>query len=140
MTYYNEKRKKIAEIESEIQNLNITQLEDVLSVIKSKKPLNLKDFIKKEFDDREIGGIGCKDINNQAEVRQAFEHEVRAICLKLGPDFKKIKTKSQYIDHFCEMYVEGYDLDIWIQEHCPLFNPSELAFIIYLLYTEEVIF
>ena len=140
MSYYNERRKIINQIDEEMKPLSLTQLNDVLSLVKEKKPIELREHIKKSFEEGRIGGIGCQDINNQPAILQAFEHEIRAICLELGPDFKKIETSSQYIDHFCEMYVQGHELDIWIHENGSLFNPCELAFVIYLLYTGEVVF
>lgn len=139
MSYFEERRKIINRIDEEIKPLSLTQLHDILSLIKAKKPLKLREHIKKSFEEGRIGA-GCDEINNQPAVLQAFEHEVRAICLELGPDFKKVETSSEYIDHFCEMYVQGYELDIWIHEGGSLFNPSELAFVIYLLYTGEVVF
>lgn len=140
MSYCNERRKIINQIDEEMKPLSLTQLNDVLSLVKEKKPLKLKEYIKQSFEEGKIGGVGCKDINNQPAVLQAFEHEVRAICLELGPNFKLIELSSEYIDHFCEMYVQGWELDIWIHEGGSLFNPSELAFVIFLLYTGEVVF
>lgn len=140
MSYCEEKIKTIREINEEIKEMNITQLEDILSIAREKRPLKLKDFIRQEFENKRIRGVGCQDINNQPEILQAFEHEIRAICLELGPDFKKVETSSQYIDHFCEMFVEGEELDLWIHEIGSLFNPCELAHVIYLLYSKEVVF
>ena len=140
MSYCEERRKIINQINNEMKPLNITQLHDILSLVESKKPLKLREYIKQSFEEGKIGGLGCEDINNQPAVLQAFEHEVRAICLELGPNFKLIEPSSEYIDHFCEMYVQGHELDIWIHEGGSLFNPCELAFVIYLLYTGEVVF
>lgn len=140
MSYFEERRKIINQINEKMKPLSLTQLNDVLSLVEEKKPLKLKEYIKQSFKEGKIGGLGCEDINNQPAILQAFEHEIRAICLELGPDFEEIEASSQYIDHFCEMYVDGYEIDIWIHEGGSLFNPCELAFVIYLLYTGEVVF
>lgn len=140
MKIFEEKRKIINKINKEMKPLSLAQLNDILLLVKEKKPLKLKEYIKKSFEEGTISGIGCNDINNQPAIIQAFEHEVRAICLELGPNFEKVETSSEYIDHYCEMYVQGYELDIWIHEDGSLFNSYDLAWVIYLLYTEEVVF
>lgn len=137
MSYAEERRKLTNKIFKELGPLSITQLHDVLTFVEEKKPLSLTEYIKEHIGH---GTYGCDDVFRKPEVLKAFEHEVRAICLELGPDFEKIETSSQYIDHFYEMYVQGEEIDIWIQENGSMFNTYELAHIIYLLYTGEVIF
>lgn len=137
MSYYSERRKIVDKIYKELGILSITQLEDILTEVQNKKPLSLKEYIKENFGH---DSFGCDEIFRQEEILQAFEHEIRAICLELGPKFKLVETTSEYIDHFSEMYVQGHELDIWIHEAGCVFNPCELAFVIYLLYTGEVVF
>lgn len=134
------KREIRNKIDRELDKINsLTVLADIEFYIEKQKPLKLKDYIKESFKDGKISGAGCKEINNQPAILQAFEHEVRAICLELGHNFEKVEA-GPFIDHFCEMYVQGHELDIWIHENGSLFNPCELAFVIYLLYTGEVVF
>lgn len=137
MSYFEERRKLNNEIHKELEPLSITQLHDVLTFVKEKKPLTLTEYIKENIGHN---SYGCNDMFQKPEVLKAFEHEVRAICLELGPSFKLVNTSSEYIDNFCEMYVQGHELDIWIHENGSMFNPCELAHVIYLLYTEEVVF
>lgn len=137
MSYFSTKKRVIDEICEEMETLNVTQLKDVLSVVKRKKPMTLREYIDKEvfssFRD-------CEEIFRKTEIMNAFEHEVRSLCLDLGPNFQKVRTNSEYIIGFTEMCVDGQDLDIWIQETGCLFNPWELALVIYLLYTKELVF
>lgn len=137
MSYFEERRKMTDKIYKELGPLSITQLYDVLDFVQEKKPLKLKEYIKENIG---YNSFGCDEIFRQQEVLQAFEHEVRDICLCLGLNFEQIEPSSEYIDHFCEMYVQGHELDIWIHEEGSMFNPRELAHVIYLLYTGEVVF
>lgn len=137
MSYFQERRKLTDKIYKELEPLSIAQLHDVLTFVEEKKPLTLTGYIKEHIGH---DSYGCDEVFQKPEILKAFEHEVRAICLELGPDFELVRPDSEYIDHFCEMCVEGYELDIWIHEGGSMFNPRELAHVIYLLYTGEIVF
>ena len=137
MSYFKVRKILADKIDKELRPLSVTQLYEVLSFIEEKKPLTLTEYIKEYFGSN---GFGCDDVFKKQDVLIAFEHEVRSICLELGSNFELVEPSSEYIDHFCEMYVEGHELDIWIHENGSVFNPCILAHVIYLLYTGEVVF
>lgn len=111
-----------------IDNLNdikdIDVLKSINNFIKDCKPLDLKTYINVQFD------------GYHSEIRKALEHEVRRIYL----DINKFEPTDAYIDHFCELYVQGHCLDIWIAEHGSIFSSYELANIIFKLWTKEIVF
>ena len=140
MNYCETKVHLIDEIKENCKKLNNDQLCQIIGEIDKRQPKILHEFIKEMFDKNIYGTASIRELFCNEHIIDAFEHEVRAICLELGSNFSKIKTDSENIDHFCEMSVNGQDLDIWIHEGDPTFNPSDLAYVIYKLYTKEVTF
>lgn len=122
----NEIRKHKKSIVKELENIkNIEALENIEKYIKDCKPKTLEEYINLNFDDY------------HKEIRKALEHEVREIYLLINNRFC---PEEKYITDFCELYVQGHCLDIWIGEQCPMFNPLELAIIIFKLWTKEIVF
>lgn len=113
-------------IVSKLNNIeDIDVLESIDEFIGECEPITLEEYINIHFDE-------C-----HKNVREALEHEVRGICLYV---FDKFEPQDAYINHFSEMYVEDYPLDIWIHENGSLFNPCEIATIIFKLWTKEIVF
>ena len=117
--------------ESIVDKLNkiqdIDTLECIDNFIEECKPLDLKTYINVHFD------------GYHQEIRKALEHEVRSIYLDIE-HLDKFEPTDAYIDHFCELYVQGHCLDIWIAEHGSIFSSYELANIIFKLWTKEIVF
>lgn len=103
---------------------DIDVLESIDQFVEECEPITLKDYINVHFD------------KYHSEIKKELEHEVRKIYLEIGNKFES----DPYIDHFCELYVQGYSLDIWIHENGSLFNPCELALIIFKLWSKEIVF
>lgn len=113
-------------IVKKIENIkDIDTLESIENFIEDSKPLDLKTYISIHFD------------NYHEEVRNALEHEVRETWLDINNRFE---PSDAYINHFCELYVQGHELDIWIHENGSLFNSCEIAVIIFKLWTKEIVF
>ena len=140
MNYCERKAHLIDEIEENCKKLNNDQLCKILKKTEEYKPKILHEFIKEMFEKETYRSGSIKELFCNEKIYDAFEHEVRSLCLELGYNFSEIKASSDNVDHFCELKVNGQDLDIWIHEGDPLFNPSELAYVIYLLYTKEITF
>lgn len=104
---------------------DIDTLESIDNFIEDSKPLDLKTYIDIHFDDY------------HEEVKKALEHEVRETWLDINNRFE---PNDGYINHFCELYVQGHELDIWIHENGSLFNSCEIAIIIFKLWTKEIVF
>ena len=113
-------------IEEDLKNIkDIDVLESISNFIKDCNPITLEEYINIHFD------------NYHEEVRKALEHEVRTTWLEIKNRFE---PTDGYIDHFCELYVQGHELDIWIHENGSLFNSCEVAIIIFKLWTKEIVF
>lgn len=118
-----EYRKIIEEDLKSIKDIDV--LESISQFIKDCNPITLEEYINIHFD------------NYHEQVRKALEHEVRATWLEIKNRFE---PTDEYIDHFSELYVQGHELDIWIHENGSLFNPCEIAVIIFKLWTKEIVF
>lgn len=140
MNYCETKVHLIDQIEENCKKLNNDQLCEILRKTEECKPKILHEFIKEMFEERIYGTGSIRELFCNEKIYDAFEHEVRALCLELGNNFSEIKANSDHIDHFCELSVNGQDLDIWIHEGGSLFNPSDLAYVIYKLYIKEITF
>lgn len=113
-------------IEEDLKNIkDIDVLESISNFIKDCNPITLEEYINIHFD------------YQHEQVRRALEHEVRATWLEINNNFE---PSDGYIDHFSELYVQGHELDIWIHENGSLFNPCEIAIIIFKLWTKEIVF
>lgn len=116
------------------------KLYDIKNIL-TKKPVKIDVFIRDMFD--KYG----EDMYKTDDILHAFEHEVRKLCVELDYDrkseniLKRIKPSSEYVDHYCELKVDGYELDIWISEdnNSP-FDPRELAWTIFNIYCGKVVF
>lgn len=120
------KQEKIQCIIKELKKIHdIDSLIAIEEYIKDSKPIDLNTYINCEFD-----------VHHKC-VREELEHEVRTIYLEIA---NKFEPESEYINHFGELYVEGYPLDSWIQNRGSLFNAWEIANIIFKLWTKEIVF
>lgn len=104
---------------------DIDTLTKIENFIKESKPINLNTYINIHFD------------KYHKEIRKELEHQVRETWLEINNQFE---PSCSYIDHFCELYVQGYSLDIWIAENGCLFSSYEMANIIFKLWTKEIVF
>ena len=117
------------------------KLYDIKNIL-TKEPTKIDVFIKDMFDT-----YYNEDMYKTDDILHAFEHEVRKLCVELDYDrkseniLKRIKPSSEYVDHYCELKVDGYELDIWISEdnNSP-FDPRELALTIFNIYCGKVVF
>lgn len=117
------------------------KLYDIKNIL-TKEPTKIDVFIRDMFDE-----YYNEDMYKTDDILHAFEHEVRKLCVELNYDrkseniLKRIKPSSEYVDHYCELKVDGYELDIWISEdnNSP-FDPRELAWTIFNIYCGKVVF
>lgn len=117
------------------------KLYDIKNIL-TKEPTKIDVFIRDMFDK-----YYNEDMYKTDDILHAFEHEVRKLCLELDYDrkseniLKRIEPSSEYVDHYCELKVDGYELDIWISEdnNSP-FDPRELAWTIFNIYCGKVVF
>lgn len=117
------------------------KLYDIKNIL-TKEPTKIDVFIRDMFDK-----YYNEDMYKTLDILHAFEHEVRKLCIELNYDrkseniLKRIKPSSEYVDHYCELKVDGYELDIWISEdnNSP-FDPRELAWTIFNIYCGKVVF
>lgn len=142
MNYCETKVHLIDEIKENCKELNNDQLCKILQETKNCKPKTLREFIEIFFNEKHYGTARIKELYCNDTIYDAFEHEVRKICLDIGSNFKKVKKWSDnYINHFSDMLVErGVDIILYIRERGSIFNPNDLAYVIYLLYIEEITF
>lgn len=127
----NEGEEMQIKIKNEINNRlkNIKDLDSLLLInefIKECEPINLKTYINIHFDDK------------SQDIKDAFEHEVREIWLKMQR--YTVEPTSNYISHWSDIYVQGWQLDIFIAEEGALFSSYELADVIYRLWIKEIVF
>lgn len=123
MKLENEKKQSIIGKLNSIKDMDT--LECIENFVMDSVPISLSQYIDIHFD------------AYHSEVKKALEHEVRSMWLDIGNRFEPSYT---YIDHFCELYVQGHSLDVWIQENGSLFSGYELATIIFKLWTKEIVF
>lgn len=125
MVKINKKEEKIHNIFREMERINdIDSLIAIEEFVRDCQPIDLHTYINIHFDEY------------HEQVRQAFEHEVRSIYLDIKD---MLEPSCDYVNHFCELYVQGHELDIWIHENGSLFNPCELAVVIFKLWTNEIV-
>lgn len=142
MSYKNEKMKLVNEIVGLLGTTNdLEVLIDVKDTLK-KEPINIVEFIRDLFDKNHN-----EDMYKSNDILCAFEHAVRKISYELEYDggsekiFKKIEASSEYIDHYCELKVDGLELDLWISEdNDSPFDPGEIAWTIFNIYCGKVVF
>lgn len=142
MSYKNEKMELVDEIVGLLEiTKNLEVLRDVRDELK-KEPVNIMDFIRDLFDTNYNEGIYKSN-----DILCAFEHAIRSISYKLKYDgssekiFKKIEANSEYIDHYCELNVDGLVLDLWISENNDTpFDPKDIAWTIFNIYCGKVVF
>lgn len=142
MSYKNEKMELVDEIVGLLETTkDLEVLRDVRDELK-KEPMNIMIFIRNLFDTNYN-----KDMYKSNDILYAFEHAIRSISYELGYDgsleriFKKIEASSGYIDHYCELKVDGLELDLWISENNDTpFDPKDIARTIFNIYCGKVVF
>lgn len=118
------KKKLVCKINKELEKINdLDVLIEINDYIRNQRPTPLEYYIDRHYQ-------------HDDAVKKALEFEVRQIWLDIN---NKFEPNSEYIDHFCELYVQGHELDIWIHEHGSLFNPCDLAQIIFKLWCKEIV-
>lgn len=142
MNYCETKVHLMDEIKENCKKLNNDQLCKILQETKNRKPKTLREFIEIFFNEKYYGTASIKELYCNDTIYDAFEHEVRKICLDIGSNFEKVKKWSDnYINDFSDMLVErGVDIILYIRERGSIFNPNDLAYVIYLLYIKEITF
>lgn len=93
--------------------------------IKEHEPITLRTYINVEFS------------RYSKDIRRELESEVNVIYSEIS---KEMKPCDKYIHHFCDLYIEGYPLDSWIENRGSLFNAWTLSNIIFKLWAKEIIF
>lgn len=138
-------RKKI------INQINSTNDWDMLNKIEKildENPIFLRDFVRDMLN--ENYGNRTDAINRtycNEEIVDAFQLKVREIWMNIP----KLKPESNCIDHWSQLYVVDKvnsfskrtyteDLDLWISEHDCLFNPREIAYVIFNIWCGKVTF
>lgn len=92
--------------------------------VKENEPMTLRTYINCKFDTYHVA------------IRRRLEEEVLCIFDEVKDE---LKPSENYIDHFCELFVDGFEIDIWIHEQGTLFNPTMIANIIFKLWTKEIV-
>lgn len=142
MSYKSKKIKLMNEIVKLLETTkDLEMLIDVKDALK-KEPMSISEFIRDLFDKNYN-----EDMYKSNNILCAFEHAVRRISYELEYDgsseriFKKIEASSEYIDHYCELKVDGLELDLWISEdNDSPFDPGEIAWTIFNIYCGKVVF
>ena len=142
MRYKKEKMELVDEIVGLLETTkNLEVLRDVRDKLK-KGPMNIMVFIRDLFDTNYNEGMYKSN-----DILYAFEHAIRSISYELGYDgsseriFKEIEASSGYIDHYCELKVDGLELDLWISENNDTpFDPKDIAWTIFNIYCGKVVF
>lgn len=143
MSYENRYKMKL--VDEIVGLLGTTKNLEVLRGIRNelkKEPMNIMEFIRDLFDTNYN-----ENIYKSNDILYAFEHAIRGISYKLRYDknservFKKIEASSGYIDHYCELKVDGLELDLWISENNDTpFDPKDIAWTIFNIYCGKVVF
>lgn len=143
MSYENKYKMKL--VDEIVGLLGTTKNLEVLRSIRNelkKEPMNIMEFIRDLFDTNYN-----ENMYKSNDILYAFEHAVRDISYKLKYDknservFKKIEATSGYIDHYCELKVDGLELDLWISEtNGTPFDPKDIAWTIFNIYCGKVVF
>lgn len=119
------KRNMVQRITKNLENINnIDTLMEINEFIIDKKPKTLREYIDLNF------------IEYDNHVRDALEHEVRGKYLNMSHE--KVEPENEHISHWCELYVNGQNLDIWISEGAGIFHPYEIANMIFKLWSKEI--
>lgn len=143
MSYENKYKTKL--VDEIVGLLGTTKNLEVLRSIRNelkKEPMNIMEFIRDLFDTNYN-----ENIYKSNDILYAFEHAIRSISYKLKYDknservFKKIEASSGYIDNYCELKVDGLELDLWISENNDTpFDPKDIAWTIFNIYCGKVVF
>lgn len=143
MSYENKYKMKL--VDEIVGLLGTTKNLEVLRSIRNelkKEPMNIMEFIRDLFDTNYN-----ENIYKSNDILYAFEHAIRSISYKLKYDknservFKKIEASSGYIDNYCELKVDGLELDLWISENNDTpFDPKDIAWTIFNIYCGKVVF
>lgn len=142
MSCENEKMKLVDEIVGLLGTTkNLEVLRDVRDELK-KEPMDIMNFIRDLFDTNYN-----ENMYKSNDILYAFEHAVRSMSYDLKYDgsseriFKKIEASSECIDHYCELKVDGLELDLWISENNNTpFDPRDIAWTIFNIYCGKVVF
>lgn len=122
-------RSKSDQIKIQIKDM-LERIEDadallaIEQFIKENEPMTLRRYIDCEFNEYHVA------------IRRKLEEEILCIFDEIKD---KLKPSENYIDHFCELFVDGFEIDIWIHEQGTLFNPTMIANIIFKLWTKEIV-
>lgn len=143
MSYENKYKMKL--VDEIVGLLGTTKNLEVLRSIRNelkKEPMNIMEFIRDLFDTNYN-----ENIYKSNDILYAFEHAIKSISYKLKYDknservFKKIEASSGYIDNYCELKVDGLELDLWISENNDTpFDPKDIAWTIFNIYCGKVVF
>lgn len=143
MSYENKYKTKL--VDEIVGLLGTTKNLEVLRSIRNelkKEPMNIMEFIRDLFDTNYN-----ENIYKSNDILYAFEHAIKSISYKLKYDknservFKKIEASSGYIDNYCELKVDGLELDLWISENNDTpFDPKDIAWTIFNIYCGKVVF
>lgn len=122
-------RSKSNKIRTRINDMleRIEDIDALLAIeqyIKEHEPMTLRTYIDVEFGEY------------SKYTREEVESEVRKIYSEVSGEMKPCK---EYVTHFCDLYIEGYPLDSWIENRGSLFNAWSLSDIIFKLYVKEIV-
>lgn len=122
-------RSKSDQIKIQIKDMlerieDIDALSAIEQYVKENEPMTLRAYIDVEFGEY------------SKYTRQELESEIEEIYSEVS---KEMKPCDKYIYHFCDLYIEGYPLDSWIENRGSLFNDWTIANIIFKLWTKEIV-
>ena len=132
MGYKECKSNMINNIICKLDTLSIDALHEIERVINKNQPQHIRDFIDATWSEKSEG------------FRDDLEHEIRKFWLLTGPGCRENGYLIDIIDDSLECYVDisinGQEPDIWVMEKGTDFNPSDIAQLLFFIYTDKVVF
>lgn len=107
-----------------IENTDI--LWNIAELCKDSMPITLNQYIQSEYGEYSFS------------VRKQISDEVKSLLNKIKRT-TKVNPESNYIDHYTDLYIDGYPIDIWIGERYTIIHPWRLANIIFKIWCGEII-
>lgn len=129
--YENCKNTVVEDIIANLESLDILALYNIRRQINEFRPKTLEEYIDENYNEYSEGFK--KDIN----------HEIRKLWLALGPGCRASKDAFEVQDNNLEcmwdVSIYGQDPDIWVMEQGTVFNPVDIAQILFYIYIGKVV-
>lgn len=136
MNYNETKSHLIDEICEQCEKIKSNDsLGDILKYIESKKPVTLREYIETELGSM----IDDEVLGRNEKIIETFEHEIRRFGYELN-GIRKLQTKeNENIEDWYELRIECLDINDWVAQYVPLFNPLLISMVIFKIFIGEVV-